>query len=186
MRKIPALKTVLFLLCCASVRAEIEPAVVVNIPQPVGLTMGESCRADIRFHIAPGFHIQANPASEKFLIAAELKVGSTTGVQAVKVIYPSGKPYRLKGINKPLSVYGGDFSVGLILTAHPSAKPGASELKGSFRFQACDEKTCLFPDKISVIVPVQVSKASKAPPENKKNPKPCVSAAAIKRDSDDP
>jgi len=127
-----------------------------STPTPAALEQGRSCMASLSFQVSEGFHIQANPASEEYLIPARLKLGSARGVVPGEPVYPPGSPYRLEGSEKTISTYGGIFTVEVPIEVFSSEKPGRRALKGSLRYQACDSKRCLFPAEIPVALPVEV------------------------------
>jgi hypothetical protein len=92
--------------------------------------------------IAPGWHIQANPASEEYLVPTE--VIAENGAEVRGLSYPAGEevPAGFAG-GRPLAVYGGKVEI-------------AGEVRGGgrlvLRFQPCDEARCLPPVEHPVVV----------------------------------
>ena len=121
------------------------------------LSQGQTEVLVIQGTVAPGHHIQANPASSPNLIPTEVKIESKRGVEVGKPQYPQGKPYRLKNSDKDMMAIEGSFEIKVPVTA-ALAKGGSYELLGSLRFQACNDTTCFFPEKLSLKIPVQVKK----------------------------
>jgi len=94
----------LVLLVAAQVQA--TPVVVtVEVPEPVSIPAGEHAEARLVVRITKGFRIQANPASSRFLVPAQLKLTEDERVHAGHPRYPPGSPYRLRGTSSDLSVY---------------------------------------------------------------------------------
>ena len=60
----------------------------------------------------------------------------TTTDQALTIVCHSAKP---------LTTYDGDIEVKATIAVDAGAKPGDRELKGTVRYQACTQETCLFP-----------------------------------------
>jgi len=131
--------------------------VIVRPPRAIRLKVGGMGQARIEISVAEGYHVQANPASDEFLIPLQLQLRGTGGVRPGKSIYPSGQPYRLQGASADLMTYEGNFEVMVPLKAAASARPGHLVLEGVLRYQACDSRTCLFPASLPVALPVQVT-----------------------------
>ena len=145
----------LILLCGVEGRAS-APKVSVRVPEAVRLADGEPFEARISVRVAEGYHLQANPASERYLVPTRLDLKSSSGVTVSKITYPPGKPYRLSGADKDLKTYDGAFEIGVLLKASSGTRLGKHILQGSLHYQACDSKTCLFPDSVSLSLTVNV------------------------------
>jgi uncharacterized protein YyaL (SSP411 family) len=91
--------------------------------------------------IAPGWHIQANPASEEYLVSTE--VVAEGGVEIRGLSYPEGEPMPGFAGGRPLAVYADRVEV-------------TGELRGGgrlvVRFQPCDDTRCLPPIEHPVTV----------------------------------
>lgn len=159
--------------------SQIAPSVAISTPPAAIVALGETCEARVALTIAKGFHIQANPASEKWLIPAELKLKSSKEVRARagRPEYPSGKPFQLKNGQK-LATYKGTVEIHFPIEIKKSAKPGRHELSGTFRYQACDNQTCLFPETIPVKVPLEIIAMTQAHAKSKKLA-PCAIASTL-------
>ena len=79
------------------------------VPEPVSITAGGRAEARLVAKIKKGFRIQANPASNRFLVPAQLKLVEDKRVRAGDPRYPPGTPYRLRGTSSDLSVYKGEL-----------------------------------------------------------------------------
>ena len=130
--------------------------VSVKTPAPVTLEPGASAQASLRLDIAGGFHLQANPASDRFLIPTEVKFDPADGIVPGKLVYPQGKPHRLAGADSDISTYEGSIEVVVTVRAEPTATAGDVELHGTLRYQACDEKRCFPPASMPVRLLVRV------------------------------
>jgi DsbC/DsbD-like thiol-disulfide interchange protein len=143
-------------------QAPSAPAVVsVTSPAPAKLAPG--ARAEVRFSVTvkKGFHVQANPASEPYLVPLRLEMKSDSRVRIAKTHYPPGKPWRLTGTEQDLSTYDGTFEIRLDLEAAPQATPGEVTLSGTLHYQACDDRVCLRPASVPVSLAVSVSGSEK-------------------------
>lgn len=133
------------------------PAVVTVAPAAVTLVAGESAEVEVVARIDEGFRIQANPASEPFLVPARLDLPGDARVRVGTPVYPPGKAYRLRGADGDLSVYQGTVVIRVPLEARPvdgDASPGEIILAGRLHYQACNELVCLRPSSSAVEVRV--------------------------------
>lgn len=101
---------------------------------------GRVDEAKVTVVIDPGFHINANPASDDYLIPTTLKI---TNVIPSRVIYPEPVPFKPNFADEVLSVYEGTIAI----TADFSSGALSSErrLFGTLTAQACTENVCLPP-----------------------------------------
>ena len=96
--------------------------------------MGEGWRPfRLVVEIAPGWHLQANPASEPYLVATEIEAEDG---EVRNVRYPEGEPLASRFSQQPIQVYTGRVEI-------------AGEVAGTGRlsltYQPCDETRCLPP-----------------------------------------
>jgi uncharacterized protein YyaL (SSP411 family) len=98
---------------------------------------------EVRLVIDPGFHINANPASEDYLVPTRVTAldGSLGAID-----YPPGKPFRAAFATESIDVYEGE----LVLRAPVS---GELPTRLQIEIQACDDEVCLAPDTVEVAVP---------------------------------
>ena len=104
------------------------------------LRMADQDRAVITLSVDRGYHINANPASQPYLIPTTL---TFKGSEPARVLYP--RPTRFKPLfsDEPLDVYEGvvaisaDFPTGAL--AHIAALHGAATV------QACSDRICFPP-----------------------------------------
>jgi DsbC/DsbD-like thiol-disulfide interchange protein len=111
----------------------------------VELRAGETAETSVRLSIKSGYHVNANPATEKFLIPTALDVKPEAGITVEKIAYP--KPLRKKFpfAEVPLDVYEGDAVIRLTLGAARDARPGRHTLRADIRVQPCDDEKCYPP-----------------------------------------
>jgi uncharacterized protein YyaL (SSP411 family) len=87
----------------------------------------------LTLEIAPGWHLQANPASEPYLVATEVKAekGHLRDIR-----YAEGEPFSSRYSRAPIAVYSGRVEI----TGEVS-----EGRRLTLRYQACDEGRCLPP-----------------------------------------
>ncbi len=127
--------------------ASSQPAPVVRVVgmETLCVAPGASQDTEIRIAVVEGFHVQANPAADEFLIPLTLAFDSGDGFEVTDIRYPAGEPYRLQGADEDLLVYGGTFAVPVTVRASADAREEAVAARGRLRYQACDERICLAP-----------------------------------------
>ena len=109
---------------------------------------GEPASIELRFHIAPGLHINSHVPRDETLIPTTFTVDPTPSPHVRRAEWPAGTPFRLQvGAGETLSTYVSDFAVRLQLD--PSAR-GDSALTGKLRYQACDNASCFPPRDLPV------------------------------------
>jgi uncharacterized protein len=141
------------------------PAVVsVQTSQVTEVSPGQSRETQISVSVAKGYHLQANPASEDYLIATRLELKPVNDITIGKLKYPPGTPYRLSGADKDLKTYEGDFDIGVSLKVSQSASRGEHVLQGRLHYQACNSKVCLSPTSVPITLTVAVLPAKAKPP----------------------
>lgn len=114
---------------------------------------GKPSWVELRFRVAPGFHINSHTPHDELLLPTSFEVTGQSS-RVLQQSYPAGVPLHLDvGAGEILSTYQGEFAVRLQLVA----TPGSPELTGSLRYQACDAHSCFPPRRL----PVQVAVAAR-------------------------
>lgn len=137
---------------------------------PAGLTMvtgGKPGEARLRFRINPGFHINSNKPKSEFLIPTVLKLDAPTDIVVGKITYPEGEEMSFPfAPNEKLSVYSGEFTVGVLVRPLHNVMPSKYMFRGQLRYQACDNAACYPPKNLPVQFEVKVAKAPKSHGKN--------------------
>ncbi len=139
--------------------AVVRAVEVVTVIPPAGVEAkpGAGTLVALRVVVKPGYHVQANPVENPSLIPITLKMGAAASVSVGDPLYPAARRMRLPGDNQDLVVYDGTFAIALPLTVEPNARAGATViLKGTLRYQACDDRHCLLPVTLPVALAVTV------------------------------
>ena len=138
-------------------KAEAAELVTLEIPQKIEIAAGVSSDIAIVVVVKDGYHVQANPASDKFLIPTTIEIISVKDdVIVSKPKCPPGKPFTLESESTPISVYDGRFKISLPVLVQPSTQTQHTVLTGDFRYQACDYKRCYFPETIMFKIPINI------------------------------
>lgn len=120
------------------------------------LAAGGAGEAAVRLDIAEGFHVHANPASDKFYIATEVQAAPQEGITPGKPVYPKALTRKLEFAATPLALYEGQATIKLPLRADNNAAKGSHKFRITVRAQACNDQACQPPRTIEMLIPVTV------------------------------
>lgn len=136
--------------------AALEVAQVVG-PARIVLPVGKLQQVAVDVAVKPGYHVQANPAAYPNLIPTRLTLLPVPGVAVGSPRYPSAKRLRLEGSGDQLLVYDGRFRIVVPMARYaPAVAP--IRLEGSLRYQGCDDRHCLFPETLPVVLTVEADR----------------------------
>lgn len=142
------------------VRQQLAELLAVVAQEP--LIQGETVEAAVEIKITPGYHVNANPPSEDWLIATEVSVRGPTGIAVGKAFYPQALEKKFDFWETPLRVYEGNVVVGMILEIAADAPLGDRDLEIQVRYQACNDEACFAPVEAKYTVPVTIAPAGTA------------------------
>ncbi len=135
------------------------PSVTLAPVTTAAVTRGKPTSVELKFTIGSGFHINSHTPKSEFLIPTNLKLEAPPQVAVVKVAFPAGEDQTFPfSPDEKLNVYSGDFSVAVTLRAAASQQPGTYPVKGTLRYQACDNAACYPPKNLPVEFQVEVGK----------------------------
>jgi DsbC/DsbD-like thiol-disulfide interchange protein len=80
-----------------------------------------------------------------------LKFDPVAGIRVGELKYPAGKAEKVSGLDKPLSVYEGEFVITVPLAISAQAQLPAT-LTGTLEYQACQGAVCFPPKKLKLEV----------------------------------
>lgn len=154
--------------------AQDPPQLVTGAPPPAGdklrvtaaslvLPPGGDGVLRVTAQVEPGWHVNANPPSEDYLIPTEVVLELPAGLTAGALRYPAGKSLRFGFSEEPLLVYDGEIVIEVPVTAAPGMATGKLVANGDLRYQACNDELCLAP--ASVRFPLAVTVDAAAPSE---------------------
>jgi len=126
------------------------PMVSLGAIPELQLRPGASGTIVVPVTVAPGYHVQANPAANELYIPLELEIDPVEDLQIDGITYPKSISLRLEGATEELLTYEGTVRIDVAVRVAASAEPGRHAVQGSLRYQACDSKRCFFPASIPV------------------------------------
>jgi Disulphide bond corrector protein DsbC len=137
-------------------------------PAPLAtVVQGKPSTVPLIFRVANGYHINSNQPRSEFLIPTVLKVEATTDIVIGKITYPEGQDMSFAfDPTEKLSVYSGDFGIDVLVRPMHSAQTGKYVLRGTLKYQACDNASCYPPRQLPVSFEVKIAKAPSAAAKN--------------------
>lgn len=118
---------------------------------------GGEAEAEILLDIAEGFHVNANPPSDKFYVGTEVEAQAEGGVTPGRAVYPPAVTQKFEFSEKPLAVYEGRTVIKLPLKAEGTAEKGRRSLRARVRVQPCNDRECFPPRTLETDLPVTVN-----------------------------
>ena len=115
---------------------------------------GGKVTAVIKVQLEKGFHTHSNKPSEPQFIGTVLTVDPAPGVRVGAVGYPAGKSEKVAGLDKPLSVYQGEFELSVPLGLTAAAKFPLT-IPATLRYQACQGAQCYAPQKLKIEIKLE-------------------------------
>jgi uncharacterized protein len=116
------------------------------------VTPGSTFDVFVTLRIAEGWHVNANPASEEFLVPTTISGAPGAGYEVVHVDYPYGRPLEALASEEPLSVYDGAVTFRVRLRAPLTDGLQAATARLVLAYQVCDNSKCLAPETLEFAV----------------------------------
>jgi thiol:disulfide interchange protein DsbD len=126
------------------------------------LSPGTPFRVAVTVDLPDPWHIQANPAALPELIPTVLTLESNNLVQFGAVTYPTGKPETVSWADRPVALYAGKVVIVADGKVGKNAPLGPVILRGSLRYQACDNQVCYAPKTVPVILETEIAAQSQS------------------------
>ncbi|NPV11867.1 MAG: protein-disulfide reductase DsbD [Ignavibacteria bacterium] len=117
---------------------------------------GENLYLILKVKIDPEWHINSNKPNEDYLIPSDVSINSAEGFLISQKIFPKAKELKFDFSDVPVSVFEGEFEIPLIIRIPENLKEGNYKFEIEFSYQACNNQTCLPPDKEKVLVEIGV------------------------------
>lgn len=119
--------------------------------------VGETVAIPLSIKVTPGYHVNSNTPADPFLIPLRL-TWNPGSLEGVEVVFPKPQIEKYGFSEKPLSVFSGDFEIVTKFKVASSAAPGVGVITGKLHYQACNDKMCLIPKTIEVMLAIEIVK----------------------------
>jgi hypothetical protein len=143
------------------------PSVALSHVPTANITRGKPSIVQLTFRIGSGFHINSNTPRAEYLIPTALKLQPPTDIVVGRITYPPGEDASFPfAPDEKLSVYSGEFTLGVTVRPLASVMPGKYVLRGNLKYQACDKAACYPPKQLPVEFEVKIAKNARPPVKN--------------------
>ena len=126
------------------------PAQLTPLTETDAVHAGAVAHLAVEVTLPAGLHTNSNTPRDPMLIPINVAIEPQNGAKADEVVYPTPVDLQQAGSPQPLSVFTGDFVIGVALAIDSSVKPGDLPVKGTVHYQACDEKLCYAPKTLPI------------------------------------
>ncbi len=123
----------------------------------VEVKAGGQVEAEVRLDIREGYHVNANPPTDKNLIGTQLSIAAVEGITAGVPTYPKAMMKKFEFDERPLAVYESEAIIRLPLRVDAKAAKGRQTLQAKIRVQPCNDKECFPPRTIETSIPLTVN-----------------------------
>lgn len=127
----------------------------ITVPEVV-VSAGKSSVIKMEVEIKKGYHIQANKVNDDLLIPTTLELTEDKNITIGLKQFPAAKKFKLEGTDNFLDVYDGVFEIIIPFKTTDKIPNGKHILNAKLHYQACDNKTCLFPKSIGVSICIKI------------------------------
>ena len=138
------------------VAARLGPVTAEASVEPATAAPGGSVELTVRVTVAEGFHINSARPRLDYLVATALRLAENAPATLGEVQYPPAREITLELSDQPLGVYEGSFVLRTAVTVSEQVRTGPTTLEVLLRHQACDDRRCLRPATLTLVVPVQI------------------------------
>jgi DsbC/DsbD-like thiol-disulfide interchange protein len=140
----------------AGVVQETKHLTVITSASPDAVAPGKRVSLAVDVAPKPKMHVYA-PGQEGY-IAITLTLDPDPAFTASKAKYPAGEKILIKILNETQLVYAKPFRIAQDLTIRPAVKGSSMTIKGTLRYQACDDTICYVPTNVPVSWTVKLAR----------------------------
>ncbi len=130
---------------------EVETALSVDHVHP-----GSSFQVAVIATLEEGWHVNAHQPSLEYLIPTQLDLEPIEGLTFGEILYPESVRLKFQFAQEELDVYEGRVIMRLPVTISGDAS-GEPSIRGSFRYQACNDEICLAPTRKDVAIAIPIA-----------------------------
>ncbi|MEZ6057375.1 MAG: DUF255 domain-containing protein [Planctomycetaceae bacterium] len=127
------------------------------------LVAGKPTAVAVVVDILKPWHMNANNPKAKGVVGSVLSVKGELMTELVNPKYPEGHEFSVEGFDEKVAVYEGQVVLYGELTPPADAAGKTEALTISLRYQACNDKTCTFPQTMKMAVSVPIAATGETP-----------------------
>ncbi len=137
-------------LMSAEEQASSEPSIVTATATVKGKA-DDVFNVELQLKIAAGWHINANPTGQDYLIPTTVAVDANAPVEMIDITYPKGRSTRFAFSDEPLNIYEKSVTIPLQLKQKPDVqRQQKASIILKLTYQPCNDTECLFPATLDI------------------------------------
>jgi thiol:disulfide interchange protein DsbD len=140
--------------------AEAKVATVLSVDK---LTPGSPFRIAVVIDLAEPWHVNANSINTEGLIPTTLTVEAPVSIVIDRTTYPAGERTKVGWADEPVALYTGRAIIFVDAHVKADAKPGPLKLEGSVRYQACNDRVCVAPKAVPIVIETAIAEPGSKP-----------------------
>jgi thiol:disulfide interchange protein DsbD len=109
----------------------------------------------LKANVEDGWHINSNKPNEDYLIKTTV-ISKNEKFPFAKIAFPEARNVTLSFSDKPVSVFEGDFVIGLLINIDKSLSPGNYKIPIQLKYQACNNQSCMPPTSVTDTIQISV------------------------------
>lgn len=126
------------------------PEALAYVAEPAVVAAGREAVVAVHLRVRDGLHVNSHRPKSDLLIPTVATLAGENGVRVGAVEYPAGTSYSFAADPADvLDVYAGEVTLRVPVVA----TKGEHVLRGTVRYQACDDRSCFTPKTLEVQVP---------------------------------
>jgi DsbC/DsbD-like thiol-disulfide interchange protein len=122
-----------------------RPRVELTTAIDAAAATGAGIKLLLNVKLPAGYHVQSDKPRDPLLIPTALTVKPPDGLKVDRIVYPAASDLAQPGRDKPLAVFGSEFTIEVLVSRAPYAPTGEFVVPARFRYQACDASVCYPP-----------------------------------------
>jgi uncharacterized protein YyaL (SSP411 family)/cytochrome c biogenesis protein CcdA len=134
--------------------ARAEPVTAEAFASHLEVAPGGTMHVAVHLGIDEKWHINSNEPIQDKLVPTTIDLENSPAFEVGNVQYAEGKMVNLAFSPEPLSVYEGTVLLDVPVTLSEAAAAGKHELILAVNVQACDDSTCLAPEKLRLSIEI--------------------------------
>ncbi len=153
------MKNLIFLLVALFISNTVYSQKILNVEVSQShskIKAGEDLYLILQVKLDPEWHINSNKPNEDYLIPSDVSINSNDGFLLSQKIFPKAKELKFDFSDIPVSVFEGKFNIPIIVRVPDNLKEGNYKFEIEFSYQACNNQTCLPPDKEKIPVTIEI------------------------------
>ncbi|MCI0403384.1 MAG: protein-disulfide reductase DsbD N-terminal domain-containing protein [Acidobacteria bacterium] len=158
----------------SAAQSEFNPKPPEVTATPVGrvfVAPGTAANVPLKFRLSHGYHINSNIPRSELLIPTVLTLEPSSPQVRIRLTYPKGEDVAFDfEPGRKLSVYEGEFVITARIRAARTAKPGVHTVRGTLKYQACNDRACFPPKSMPVEFDVEVAKPASTAASSSQKP----------------